>query len=922
MPFTRPSGFYTTSFVDDQKRNSYEMLKSFLLDTSSGRTDVLFVGERNTYFEDTTKASELVGGLADGIAKALIGSPNIASPRTLYATPIFLGSHTNAPGGAYVPSAFNWQDASNTTGVGRCLVGTRYIFDSYFYTKDPDTEEGRLPLHTNATTSTVGSLSSVFSPYFNIYSPPGDVGFSILNNASYATFAQFENSLNKTTTNVGPIAYPYFLGEPHKHILRNQPIKVAVGTLLTMPDGTRQVNNVYVDTENTLPILQNTNIAVNKRFVPFTVGMTDAAVLALDSRFSISGNQIVFAYGVDDFLIPILQYKGWSVCSAGCTGNENVYKVTNGAVTTSSETIDIWVFNRHLPYSFGGSGHEYLFTSQATSNYFDTIRGSITANVHLNGFTNLYNGETHRGLAPALHYTQVNNAGLSMGGNRAPYNWEVDNFTSGPRSTSFAKYNMATQVIANPFVWDETWDNALLNYQKNKYIELNTKLGSFYTSHVTSPNLSITTTNSTTTNSLYQTTQFAYKIKYFKLMNASPSKVFPSGTLAVNISKKTGAGAWTTIVNDNKVFTAGLVIPVPAPSRAFTETVVNLTANPADKYSLSFTGFNNPSSKLTGNHLVIHHWGENKTDQHGISFSHLYMTEDFRTGDIAYSWADTYLQLQFKEIFHTIIERQKGNPNSKRKIVVIVPCLRFENANPGDGYLGGWSQDYMTSLKNYLLQQAYQLGITTSEIVVWFIGPLFGSKVDYWSSTLDDHTVGNASINTFAKSKFVMVGTQSTNPLGGLLKANLPWQPTVEDTNNRYIPNSVYTQISELLAFDSLEASLSTTTSKIEYSLDTGEEAFLHTPSVKGFLLNGELLIQALQSNTSASYFAPPWVKTYGKYLEYTSDPVNQTPFEFLTPSTDPVDIAPYLVSFYGLVAQGNTQAKETLAYFKHKILQ
>jgi hypothetical protein len=934
MPFTRPTGFYTTRFVDNQKRNSYEMLKSFLLNTNSGRTDVLFVGERNTYFEDTSRPTALVGGLADGIAKSILGKG-----RTLYATPIFLGNHANAPYENFNPATpGSWTAASNTVGLGRCLVGSRYVFDTYFYTTTNGTTK-RLPVNAEITSENTTISAAALSPFTLSFVQETTPGFTLGSSGSsirYATQDMFVAGYGRIKTNTGPIAYPYFLGKPHKHVIPtgiSLPFEVA--SVANVPGFGDVALEIYMDS-TTIGILSNPLFGANA-YVNFTPGTPVSTILANPIyTLSSDGTKIIFNYSVDNLLIPLLSTsvgnggKGWNVCLSGCTGNEDVYKLPNGEITFEGVTRDLWVFNRSLPHSYGGQGNEFLFPNKLASDYFTLWKGRIVSQNHLQGLgstssiASLYNGEEHRALPPTLHYTQVQWTGIAIGVDRPPYNFEpLLHGTIGPGSTTFGKYNLATQPVATPFIWKIDWDVSNPTYHKNKYIELDTKLGSFYSSHTLSP-FAITLNNPVTKNSLYTTSNFKYKVKYLNFWFSGNG--YPKGILPLTISGKTGAGAWTHITNDTWN-TSSFNFGDSSVTRAYREVSIDLTnpANQYDKYALSFTGFNHPtaSTKLTGNQAIVHHWGENANDLNGISFSHLYMSEDFRSGDVAYALQSEDTKLQFKEIFHTILERQKSN-TSGNKVVIIVNALRFDNANPGDGYVSGWAQSYLHALKTYILDLANEVGITNQEVVVWFIGPTLFGKVDYWSSTEEDYNVTGATTTSFAKSKFVMVGSTSTNPIGGLLKPNWPaWSNPEIFAEVYYIPNAVYTQSNELSEFISLNSTItSSLAARNVYFYDSGEVVYNHTNSVEGFLLNGELLVTALGENTSTSYFAPPWVETYGRYLKYTSDPVNQTPFEFLTPSVDPVDIRAYLASFYGLVAQGNTQAKQTLAYHKHKILQ
>ena len=912
MPFERPSGFYTTRFTNELGENSFQLLKKFLFDDSSGRTDVIFFGERNVYFEDTERATDLVGGLADGIAKACL-SDNLTPPRTLYGTPIFWGSHSNSPGTGFSVINGNWSDdaAGNPEGLGRTLTGTRYVFDSYLYGKDSDPGGVALPArdyllsNLNSVYSTVNFALQILTLTGFVYTP------------LFSTTPQ-SPTFDNLAVNVGPIAYPWFLNSRHISLMLEDPDGFYPSPVFVGKANAQGRITEWLVDSTTTNLLRASNIPEEQKFPSVNTG---TVVSSLDSRFSLDdNNNIQFRYHIADLLIPVLQNKGWTVCTSGCIGTEDVYFRPN-----TVDNFSAWVFNRFLPLSYGGLGHEFLFTTEAASNRFDTIRNGIVATEHLTSFANLYNGELDRGLFSCIHYTRIPVAGWSIGGRETTLNYE---FNAGFQNAQFTcplhKVNLASTNTASLFWWDESKDEACNTFYKNKAIVCNTNLGLFLDSVSYSPTLSISTLDNGL-NSLYSISNFQYKLKYYSIQN-SANKVIPNGSLGI-VASKINRGDWVNFFEEEEVFNPLVVLPTPAPSHNIKTYTLNLAANTSNKFALSFTGFNNSPHRALGDVNVIHQWGENPNDLHGIAFSHGHMSEDFRSGDVAYVFnGSTGFRSMAVELFNTIKIRQASNPghgkNDKYKIIIAVNTGRFDTANPGDGYIGGWAQVYLAAFKTYLSDAYLRAGIKDTEVVYLFVGPLPSGNVDYQTSQSPNYDASEP-LGNFIKTKFIFTDIpNAANPVGGLLSANAPFQPGVED-EEFYIPNAVHVNLRETQEFTQLYTALNTEVNRGIFFLSQGEDPpQTHTPSVEGFLLIGELLLDAINGNTSASYFAPPWVKDYGTYLNYTDDPVSGSPFQFLTPTADPELLGTYLSDYYALVAQGNAQATQTLAYFKHKILQ
>lgn len=139
MPFTRPSGVLCSGYVYPDKKNTYEKLKEFLFDGTSGRTDVVFLCSAVSGYEPTQDthaanpdAYHYTGGLVDGIAKAIIKGSATRTPRPLYATGVQFAYTCNK-----IPNFDRWNSGTwftaNTTGVGGFLTGCSTVYDSYYY---------------------------------------------------------------------------------------------------------------------------------------------------------------------------------------------------------------------------------------------------------------------------------------------------------------------------------------------------------------------------------------------------------------------------------------------------------------------------------------------------------------------------------------------------------------------------------------------------------------------------------------------------------------------------------------------------------------------------------------------------------------------------------------------------------------------
>jgi hypothetical protein len=971
MPFTRPTGYYTTAFVDRDKRNPYEMLKHFLFDNNSGRTDVIIYGNRNVYFEDTNQGGNLVGGLADGIAKAILYSPNLPSNRTLYATPIYWGNHFAPPKVGFNPLAQDWKNigqAGNAIGAGRCLVGTRYGSEAYYYATDISGNP-RLPVPLISDTNI--DNTGVFLSYVT-NTPNNRKATFVLNgdggSENLLTALQIGSSSDTkrwtTAVNVGPNGYPTLRGTPNlctKELGAGE--TTSFSTVVATYNTTTGIITEMKISETVRTLYRTTQMSSQYRIPDNTilaVGLNISGIQALGRNdLVVSGGNITYILDLKTHLFPILRQKGWTTCENNCTGNEDAY-IANATLPfkrslETNNVINVVVFKRNLPFKYNAQGSEFLFPVQSTSALFSSIRDNFTTEQHLSTFGSMYDAE-HLGLPPLIAYSIVP-FGFTMGTNipyKTFFEFGQDALGAGDGYFPQENYTPAVSGTYGPFIWKTEWSGGTNTYYKDKKIICNTKLGKKFDSYVTSPNLAITTSTLSTTNSLYTTNSFTYYVQYWKFQNdyanntedGTVKETYPgNSTVPITISKQTtGGGTTWTRIAENVINETGLIqIPTPVPQRLRYSLSVDLTAHSdATRLALSFTGFNtsNAATKLLGNNVITTQWGQNNNDLNGISFTFVHMNDDLRTGDFGYAFdgkgEHTALGM-LTELFHTIKFRQQNQ--DRKKIVVLHHALKEDAASPGSGYLGGWSQSYLVDLTRQISIAARRAGLLPDEICVFVVGPVFGPKVDWWTKESIDVTP-NSSYDTLQKVKFVATANTSINPKGGFLSPKKPWilpeqsdaeivtaQTWPSGTLTKYMWSGVYACLDEITNFNALKTSLNaSSTNRSTYGFDDGENNYFHTPSQDSFLMLGDILMSSLEQNNSDAYFAPHWVVDYGQILGYTVDPVSEAPFEFVSKSLDPIDINPYLIAYDGICDDKNNpynfQAKSTLNRFKTKTLQ
>lgn len=201
--FTRPTGVECSNYIYPDKKNTFEKLKEFLFDGSSGRTDVVFLGSAATATEPnqdqhTTNGDtyHYTGGLIDGLSKAIIQGSATRTPRPMYATGIQFAYTCNK-----IPNFDRWNNATwlnaNTTGVGGYLTGCSTVYSNYYYYKlstdsvgsTATANTGFFPISLNQSSGTVYS-------YFDEVSEGGPINLSLKDLWAYSFF-----NLNDAATN-------------------------------------------------------------------------------------------------------------------------------------------------------------------------------------------------------------------------------------------------------------------------------------------------------------------------------------------------------------------------------------------------------------------------------------------------------------------------------------------------------------------------------------------------------------------------------------------------------------------------------------------------------------------------------------------------------------------------------------------------
>lgn len=929
--FSRPPGILTSNYVYSDKKNPYEKLKQFLLETDSGRTDVVFFGEKNFWRSDY-RDNDSLGGLADALAKVIM-----AKGRSLYATPVYFGSD-NQPfrieDPQYLDALQNntWENVTQPAGVHCSLVGTRYCFDSLWYGKNSTTNTFFAPI--NLPDDLLGN--NKFSLPWTVWSfnnPP----FNLLNIASgYSGAFPIFYKYNVPTT-AGPYAIPTFENQYNYHwCLKNTTRRVEIAQY---DENTNLITKILYSNE--LRSFHQQHVEPPLRVPTFGIG-TNVVTLRNNNptKINFTAGSVYFIYNVDTFLIPLLISLGWTVNEVigDATIWDDDFDVYSYAINTPDGVKDCWLFKRNMPFNFEGTSSVFAFnTADLAAQYFERkncfIEQEDIAN-HSKGHS------SHYGLPVFVHYVPALTA-LTRGSIRTSFTaWEYSatqiTGNSGQASSNFSipglYLNLATTSIVSPFIWNATRESACNVFAKDKFIKCTTKIGKtidLETDEVI---------NSSNRNPLYSSSSFVMKaIGYSFAIPDTENHFYSSGELACSIS--TG-GKTPTILLD-QVITRSPAFPPENQEFILTTNPINLSLNVSSTLNLSITGYNT-ANRTTGNWFISNWWGEDTNNTNGISFSWGFLTEDFRGGDIIYSlggFVNSIAKADLNLLFRAIYKRQENQP--QKKLVLMLSTHRFDAATPGGSYLAGLSSLY-SSNANDIIKLAVAAGFLEDEIVLCSIAPNPSGRVDNWSEEIANNAYPNTTSMTRLRNIYVRDSVFS-NSLGGLFApkhwlTNDIWQEgetfrvPSSYTGERpqtilrpFLPNALFIDplaLSQPLPLDPI-TNLGDNYNETYDSLG-GEEAVydFNSPNDNHNLFRALSIINSLEANVSNVYFVPPWVFDYGQYLNISQDPVSFTPFEFTTISVDPADIQPYLDQFYSLVAQGNPNATSILAYYKHKILQ
>jgi len=293
-----------------------------------------------------------------------------------------------------------------------------------------------------------------------------------------------------------------------------------------------------------------------------------------------------------------------------------------------------------------------------------------------------------------------------------------------------------------------------------------------------------------------------------------------------------------------------------------------------------------------GNLLVTSHYGIDPNNQHGIAFTVIDKSFLSRTGDNGYRAADGKFACVHGvgEIFRSVYNRQTkfNNTTNRKKVVIFMEIGIWELADLAATYNGAGAWDYLkdttsntrrspynsNSLIEAVLQSAINIGFTKDELTVVCYTPGFLSQ-----SNLPGY--GTAHNFNFSNNSTIDLFFQNVNTRANYIRAS------------EIFYNNI---ITECGVFNPCP------------------------PSLFDALTNP--YVTSMCHVTLGQIPTTPWLPPFTKILNYTTDPVSGAPLEFLTISTDRLDIEPYLVELDALCDQGNVQAKRTLSRYKTKILQ
>jgi hypothetical protein len=394
---------------------------------------------------------------------------------------------------------------------------------------------------------------------------------------------------------------------------------------------------------------------------------------------------------------------------------------------------------------------------------------------------------------------------------------------------------------------------------------------------------------------------------------------------------------------------------------------VNLQAVNSDwsKSELRFGFLGKGTANITGGNLAIGiQYGIDIANQHGISFTKGESKTKFRSGDAAYNYdngMNSGRGLFLAELLLAIKERQQGfddtalneqttglllnGINTKKKLIIFYEIGIWEESNPNSSYLGHNAYKYLLHEKTGLAANGVYFnnglavnsvfpitnllklcGYSDDEYVIVFYTPAGLTQTNLPSKDTDNPPenaiYSNNNRSLFTRSSEIFVN----NSLAANGLYNNPWinfNNNVTDTSFRLFKNSFYVNLGSIPTIINALSDANVLPNEEDWYVNDGEVTDFTKFTPEGNLAIGQLFIDYIYTAGLPSVqFVPPWLPPFSRMLNYTTDPVSGSNLDFVTISTDPIDIEPYLVSFDALCDQGNIQAKRTLSRYKTKILQ
>lgn len=934
-----PSGIYTTGYLYSDKKNPYETLKSFLLDTNSGRTDVVFFGEKNLYRREIDAAdTATLGGFADAFASICMNEVTqigTTSRRSMYGSPIYNGIH-NQPARIDEPQYLtslqtnDWQSVNNTTdlnSVNTALCGSTYHFDALWYLESGGIK--RLPINFNPLIASQDTFIIA-----GVYNPASNLGYPALSAFGYSGYAAsfgspivFSNNYDAATT-IGPYAIPVFESQPNFHWLKkDSAIAMRIG---------RSVNGVVTELWYTQEIrdVHEANLPEAQWLPPISVGDSVSSLTAQDPRIIDDAAGIRFVVSTEDFLIPLLVSLGWTVCTTGCdfwTQDYDVYKIDNFFV--QGTTRPVWVFKRNLPFNFHGSNSMFAITSKELADKYDLKRYAFVSTESVNEISAGLN--QHIGL-PALDHWAPSIISASMGSIRINFSFEYAgtgipaSYTaleySGTNVTNFRcplwHLNPATSSLTTQFYWNGTWDTSVTQVKKDKFVKMDVKKGktlmqsSYEGAAEIFPGASFKTFAVAEPKEMFAFApgkKLKLTVSGLSGTDIGTGRVFGDANIRLTLVGKNAGGTTTIRLIDQNV----VLEPSPQPegySRKFASVERTLASEDsvsyvqATNFRFSIFGYDSAdvNARTAGYHYINNYWLENPDDLNGISFHFGHITEDFRSGDVIYGmgrFGTGNAQGTLGNLFASIAERQKNQ--ARKKLVICLMGHRHDAASPGDIYLGGTSSTYINSIKDVEDLAKGVGGFTSDEIVILVIEPLPCAHNDIFSEELAAANANIANrIQSFQKTRFIWYGNLATNSKGGCMTPRPPWTNAIDFNAEHYIPNSVFVSWAGM-ANNYIPDLESVKTQLFQNDLNDALDYF--TPNDGYNLLKAQQLFETLIGAQSNPEFVPWLTWKSQAFLGIDTDPINNYYIFNSSPSSEVADFGSnYFDDMDTIIREGN----------------